>query len=128
LDLEFIYGGVLNMKKCYLYLLLFGIVVSGCATQSNFTALSSKNVNLSNIQIDRAKSKGRSSGEDCMHIIILFPTGGPPTLDEALDNALEPKRANILLDAIVEHNFFYIPYIYGQECWKVKGEAYDSYE
>lgn len=116
------------MKKCYLYFFLFVIVLSGCATRSDFTALSSKNVNLSNVQIDHAKSKGRTVGEDCQHIIILFPTGGPPTLDEALDNALEAKKANIILDAVVDHNWFHIPFIYGQECWKVRGEAYDTYE
>lgn len=117
------------------YLLLFSAVfgfmiltIAGCATRSDFTAISSKNVNLSNMQIDRAKSKGRTSGEDCQHIIILFPTGGPPTLDEALDRALEAKRANILTDAVVEFNSFYIPYIYGQTCWKVEGDAYDTFE
>jgi len=85
------------MKKFYLLLFLGVTVLSGCATRSDFTAISSKNVNLSNIQIDRSRLKGRTVGKDCQHIIILFPTGGPPTLDEALDNALEAKQANLLL-------------------------------
>ena len=104
------------------------VTIWGCATRSDLTAVSSKNVNLSNMQIDRAKSKGRTSGEDCQHIIIVFPTGGPPTLDEALDIALEAKQANLLLDAVVNWNYYYIPYIYGQQCWKVEGDAYDTYE
>ena len=116
------------MKKWYLYLVLCVILTSGCATRSDFTAISSKNVNLSNIQIDHSRLKGRTSGEDCTHIIIFIPTGGPPTLDEALDRALEPKQANLLLDAVVNWNYFYIPYIYGQHCWKVEGDAYDTYE
>jgi len=116
------------MKKYYLYLCLFAFVLTGCATRSDFSAISSKNVNLSNIQIDRSRLKGRTTGEDCQHIIVLFPTSGQATLDEALDRALETKRANLLLDAVVHWNFFYIPYIYGQTCWKVEGEAYDTYE
>jgi hypothetical protein len=116
------------MTRCNLYLCLFVIVVSGCATRSDFTAISSKNLNLSDVQIDRTRLKGRTSGEDCTHIIIFIPTGGPPTLDEALDRALEPKNANLLLDAVVDWNSFYIPYIYGQTCWNVEGDAYDTYQ
>lgn len=116
------------MKKGYFCLCLFVVVLSGCATRSDFTAISSKNVNLSEIQIDRSRLKGRAEGEDCQHIIILFPTSGQATLDEALDKALEPKRANLLLDAVVNWNSFYIPYIYGQTCWRVEGDAYDTYE
>lgn len=103
------------------------IAIGGCASRSDLTAVSSKNVNLSNIKIDRRALKGRTSGENCQHIIIVIPTSGPATLDEALDQALEAKQANLLLDAVVNWNFFYIPYIYGQECWNVEGDAYDTF-
>ena len=71
---------------------------------------------------------GRSNGEDCQNIIFFIPTGGPPNLKEALDKALELKKANLLLDAVVRWNSFYIPLIYGQTCWKVEGDAYDTYK
>jgi len=102
--------------------------LAGCATRSDFTAISGKNVNLSNIKVDKTMAKGRTTGEDCQHIVIFIPTSGPPTLDEALDRALEAKQANLLLDAVVRHNWFYIPYIYGQECWKAEGVAYDTFK
>ncbi len=108
-------------------ILTFGLI-SGCATRSDFTAISGKNVNLSSIKVDKSQAKGRTSGEDCLHIVIFIPTGGPPTLDEALDRALEAKQANLLVDAVVNHHWFYIPYIYGQECWKAEGVAYDTYK
>ncbi len=104
-------------------------VLSACATRSDFTAISSKNVNLSDLRIDRSKSKGRVQGEDCQRIIIIIPTSfGPPSLDEALDRALEKRRANVLLDAVVNFSSYYIPYIYGETCWRVEGDAYDTYE
>ncbi len=116
------------MKTC-LYLLLFALAMSGCTTfRGDFTALSTKNVNLSNFQLDRSTSKGRTSGEDCQYIISFIPTSGLPQLDQAIDNALENKRANILLDAVVEYSDFYLPLIYGERCWSVKGDAHDSYE
>ena len=116
------------MNKYYIYLFLFAMISSGCASQSEFKTLSSKNVNLSNFQVDPAKSKGRVKGEDCTAIILVFPTGGPPTLDEAIDRAVEPKQANLLVDAVVKWSFFQIPLLFGQECWEVEGDAYDTYE
>ena len=117
------------MKKYrLLYLVLCTTVFSGCASRSDFTAISSKNVNLSSIQIDHSKTKGKTTGEDCQHVIILFPTSGDATLDEALDKALEAKQANLLLDAVVNWNSFYIPLIYGQTCWNIEGDAYDTYK
>jgi hypothetical protein len=104
------------------------MVFSGCASRGDFTAISGKNVNLSNLKIDKTMTKGRTSGEDCQNIIIFIPTSGPPTLDEALDKALEAKQANILLDAVVKWHSFYIPYIYGQTCWHVEGMAYDTFK
>ncbi len=103
-------------------------MLASCATRSDFTAISGKNVNLANMKIDKSMAKGRTSGEDCTHIIIFIPTGGPATLDEALDRALEAKQANLLMDAVVRYHWFYIPYIYGQECWKAEGVAYDTYK
>jgi len=102
--------------------------MAACATRSDFTAISGKNVNLSNIKVDRKLAKGNTSGEDCQQIIIFIPTGGPATLDEALDRALEAKQSNLMLDAVVKHSWFYIPYIYGQDCWQAEGVAYDTFK
>ncbi len=106
---------------------LLTAVLGGCATRSDFTAISSKNVNLDNMRIDRSKSKGRTSGEDCVALILFFPTGGTPTLDEAVDRALEAKGANLLTDAVVNyHQYWFI--LGGQICWKAEGDAYDTFE
>jgi hypothetical protein len=90
--------------------------------------VSSKNVNLADIRIDRSKSKGRATGEDCQRIVVIIPTSGPPTIDEALDRALESKQANVLLDAVVDWHSWYIPYVYGQTCWRAEEDAYDTYQ
>ena len=117
------------MRKIFLIGIIsfIALLFIGCASRSDLTAISSKNVNLSNIKLDRKKILGRAIGENCEHIIILVPTG-QATLDEALDRALEAKQANLLLDAVVNWHFFYIPYIYGRECWNVEGDAYDTYQ
>ncbi|MGR8951537.1 MAG: hypothetical protein ACU83V_03890 [Gammaproteobacteria bacterium] len=100
--------------------------LAGCSTRSDFTAISGKNVNISDLRIEPKMAKGRTSGEDCMHMVLFFPNKMFPTLDEALDKAMEAKQANLLLDAVVQWNFFIVPLLYAQECWKVEGVAYDT--
>jgi len=104
------------------------LVTSGCSSRSDLTAISSKNVKLDPLRIDPARSKGRAYGEDCTSIIIIIPTGGVPTIDEAIDRALESKSANLLTDAVVTWSSWYIPYIFGKTCWKAEGNAYDTFE
>lgn len=102
--------------------------LTACVSRSDFTAISGKNVNLSDVRIDRSKTKGRVQGKDCTYIVVIIPTGGPPTLDEALDRALESAQANVLLDAVVTYRTFYIPYLFGETCWEAEGDAYDTYQ
>jgi len=104
------------------------LAFTGCVARSDLTAVSSKNVKLDPLRLDPSRSKGRTSGEDCTHIIIVIPTGGPPTIDEAIDRALEDKGANLLTDAVVEYSYFYIPYVYGLTCWTAEGDAYDTFQ
>lgn len=109
--------------------LFVAILLSGCATsRSDFSAIASKNINLSDLQIKKEDSLGKVSGEDCKHIIVLVPTKMYPSVEEALDNALTVKGGNLLVDATVNYHRFYFPYIYGEECWTVSGEAYDTYK
>lgn len=120
--------GACRLPKTAAAMALLAALLSGCATRSDFTAISGKNINLTSIRIDKAHAKGKAQGEDCEHVVIVFPTSGPPSLSEALDRALESKQGNLMLDAVVKHNWFYIPYIYGQECWKAEGVVYDTNE
>ena len=95
---------------------------SGCSTVlGDFTLLTSKNVNLNDFSTEEAeKSAEMVYGEDCGHIICIFPTG-VPNLKEAVDRALESKDAYMLTNARLKYTFFYIPYIYGQMKYEVKG-------
>lgn len=99
---------------------LFG---SGCTkVLGDFTLLTSKNINLSDFSTEEAETSGEMAyGEDVTHIIIFIPTGGPPNLKEAVDRALDSKNAYMLTNARISYTGFYIPYIYGQMKYEVKG-------
>lgn len=109
--------------------ILFGMCISmafllstGCESKlGDFTLLSSKNVDLSNFSNSKAEqSSEQVVGEDCSHIIIFIPTG-VPNMKMAVDRALESSNAYMLTNARLSEKFFYIPYIYGQDKFVVKG-------
>lgn len=116
------------MRYRFLVSLQVILLVGGCAWQGDFTALASKNINADDLRIDRSKSKGRVTGEDCQQVVILFPTSGPPSIEEAADNAVESVNAQLLTDVRVEYSSFYFPLVFGQTCWQVEGDAYDTFE
>jgi len=97
--------------------------------RDDFTALSTKNVNLSHITLDPSEGKGRQRGEECRHVFIVIPdTFHMPSMKGAVDKALEAKNANLLLNPVVEYQLFYIPLLFLRECWIVEGDVYDTYK
>ena len=76
--------------------------------------------NLDDRTSDRAKG---IVGKDVRHWIIFFPIGSMPTLEGALDDALEKGGGDVMTDAVVNQYGYWIPFIYGQGAWKVKGDV-----
>lgn len=109
--------------------MLMVCTLAGCSWRNDFTALSTKNVNLDNITIDKSKSKGRFEGRSCQRVVLFFPIDfKTPNADDAVDEALEAANAQVLLDAVLEFESFYIPLIYGRTCFFAEGNAYDTYQ
>jgi len=94
---------------------------TGCTYRFvDFTAISSKNVDLSR-GADLIRGKNRVTGKDTAHIIVFIPTGRPDA-KEALDRAIESTPGGVaLMDGVISTNFWYIPYIYGQQSVIVEG-------
>jgi len=113
------------MKKAlFTFLLLAIVALAGCSVrQGDFTVLSNKLNRLSEFEIDKADRVKNVVGKDVQHIVIFFPIGGPPTLEGAIDNALEKGNGDLMTDAVVSSWGWYIPYIYGQGGWTVKGDV-----
>ena len=111
-----------NVSLLAVLLLCLCMLAVGCTTNlGDFTLLTSKNINLADFSTSKAEeSSEKAVGEDISHIICVFPIG-TPSLKEALDRALESKNAYMLTNARIEASFFYIPYIYGQTRFTVKG-------
>ncbi len=97
------------------------LLTTGCSDRlGDFTVLSTKNVDLSNFSTQTEKGVDRVRGEDVAHIIICFPNK-VPTFKEAVDISLENNNAYMLSDAVLKYEWFWIPYIYGQEKFVAEG-------
>lgn len=109
-----------KVLKLFIVIMLVA-VVSGCTTRLvDFTILSTKNVDLTRAAtFERGNS--RVEGKDTAYIIIFIPTG-VPNVKEAIDRAIESVPGAVaLVDGVVSSNFFYFPYVYGQETYVVEG-------
>jgi hypothetical protein len=108
----------------FFWIALVALCSGACVTrQGDFTILSSKLVRLSDFDLSGAERVKNVEGRDVSHIIILFPTKANPSLEDALNDALEKGGGDVMTDATVHSWSWYIPYIYGQAGWKVRGDV-----
>ena len=115
------------MKSAYRSLIIVGFLVaslSGCVVrQGDFSVLSTKLVRLSDVDLSQADRVKGVEGRDVSHIIFIIPTKANPSFEDAVNNALEKADGDLLTDAVVYSWSWYIPYIYGQSGWRVKGDV-----
>ena len=104
-----------TMSKRIPSLLWIGLIafyLSGCATRiGDFTVISTQNVNFAEIDPAAASTAPFVKGED----IKFF---GVPSLEEAIDDALNKAGGNVMLDAVL-----YIYQGFFQSGYKVKGRV-----
>jgi hypothetical protein len=108
-----------------------GIIVAAAAVTSwacttrvaDLTLISTKNIDLSNVSLDLKKGK-RVVGEDC----VVWPLGIPiriPTLETAVDHALEQGGGNIMIDQVT-YQSAYTWIIASYTCIRTEGTVLDS--
>ena len=99
-----------------------GIILSE-GSHGNFTVLSNRLVDVKNFNVDTDKKMNNVTGKDVSHIIIFVPTKANPNLNDALNDVFRNSDADIMTDVEITSWGWYIPYIYGQAGWKVRGDA-----
>lgn len=113
------------MKMRYLLAtLIITLLVSGCVVrQGDFTVLSDKLIDAQNFDLSNAQKTRHVEGKDTSHIIVFIPTKGAGSLEDAISDALAKGDGDVLIDATVYSYYWYIPYIYGQQGWRVEGDV-----
>jgi hypothetical protein len=103
---------------------LAAVVGSGCTNRiGDLTLISTRNIDLSNVALD-VKSGKRVRGEDCAVWPLLIPIR-IPTLEGAVDDALEKGGGNIMIDQVTyQSNYTWIIAMY--TCIRTEGTVLDS--
>jgi hypothetical protein len=111
-----------------LALLLAG--AAGCATEHmRFAALSSQQVPALGYPLEGSRVVPDVASEVRSHTIFWIPTNtDAPTLQDAVDGALRRGAGNLLVDVEVDHWWVFVPFLYGQEGWRVRGDVVRSQE
>ncbi|OUW61037.1 MAG: hypothetical protein CBD58_03750 [bacterium TMED198] len=118
----------MNIKKHYLFFVSLLIFLS-CSTKNlaNLSLVSTREIkqaDLKNPIPEEYKLLGYINGEETTHIIIVFPTGPAPRLDNAIQNTLNKYGADYLTNVKISQKNLYIPYIGGYSSILVKGQGW----
>jgi len=89
------------------------ISLTSCTDRiTDFTLLTTKNIDIQDMSKYGVAEGKRVSGIDTKHIIIIIPTG-TPSVKQAIDNAIEENEGCVgLTDGVIHSDWFYIPYSY----------------
>jgi hypothetical protein len=93
-------------RKILLAIAALGLpLMGGCVTQSDFTVLSTKNVNLSNFSTDAVPGAPKATGVDSKWIIVGVPLGYA-NIKEAADRAEESANADALVNVRLKFTYW----------------------
>jgi len=102
-------------------LIFFLLVLSACSTRrlGDFTVVSTRNIDMDG-EYELVGSKVK--GKDMTPIIYVFPLGNP-SIEGAIDDALDSVDGDIMTDAIITQNVWWF-YIYGEQRYIVVGDVW----
>lgn len=116
-----------TLAPCAAALLLAG----GCALQSvphgRFATLTTRQTPSLGFQVVGApRTRDVEAVVLSQHFLWMPTRTDPPTLAEAVEEALHRGNGDLLVDVEVDRLFFAIPLLYGQEGWRVRGDVVRS--
>jgi hypothetical protein len=98
----------------------------GCATrQGTFTVLSTKNTEISRVDLKRVNFTRNVEGKDSRFWFLFIPFGSAPTIENASDECLERGSGDFMTSAVIYRTAWtVILFSYGS--WMVQGDVGDS--
>ena len=97
-------------------------MLAACTTRlGDFTVLSTKNVDVSGL-----KPGDRHAGEDCINMLFGMIPMGDVNWKNAMDQALERGKGDVMVDVVLTAKGWAIPYIWGQQCIEIAGTVSQS--
>jgi len=96
------------------------LTVGGCTTRStDFTMISTRNIDLSRVGTFR-KGPVRVTGEDKIHIVLIFKSLRDHDLKIAIDDALDNTPGSVaLVDGVIKKRTWW--FIFGEDTLLIEG-------
>lgn len=100
--------------------------VAGCASRiGDFTILSTKNVEISRVDLKKIRFTRNQYGSDGRFWLLFIPFGAPPNMKEAVDEALEMGKGDFMTSAVLYRTSWSI-LLFSWESFSIKGDVGDS--
>ncbi len=110
------------MRRRILLAAILLAFISGCSTQIGaFTVLSTHNAEISRVDLKKL-DLGRHTGESTRFWVLFIPFGREPSIDEAIDRALEGGKGDFMLNArLYDNSWTFLLFSWGS--YVVRGEV-----
>lgn len=110
------------MQRLLFVMVCLCLLLSGCATPVMEFSIISTEKGIDWSQIDNfTYAPSNTEGEDVAHTFLILPLGSPD-IETAVDNSIKSfPGAVALTNGVIISKSFYIPFIYGQRSFTVKG-------
>ncbi len=105
-------------------LLLPMVLFTGCSIrQADLTALSTRNVSLDTVDLDKLPQVKGVTGKDTGFVFLFFPVSFPH-LEDAVDEALDKGGGDVMVDAVVHSQGWW--FLVGQNTIEVQGNVINT--
>ena len=97
------------------------LALNSCVTRlGTFSVISTKNIDWSRANSFTRSTLDKKKGKDIAHIIIFIPTQFNPTIEDAVNQAIEKVPGGVaLVDAVVRYREW--SFLYGQVGYTIEG-------
>ena len=106
-------------------MLVIGMLAFGCTTRiGDLTFVSTRNIDLTHVSLDMQQGK-RVKGSDCKYAILGIIPLGLPTLQGAVDDALQKGGGNVMIDQVTYiSNYWFV--LFSRSCIRSEGTVLDT--
>lgn len=112
--------------RALVLVLAIATISTACTTrQGTFTVLSTKNTEISRIDLKRVQFNRNKEGSDGRLWFLIIPLSSRPTLEEASDRCLEKGQGDFMTSAVVYRSFWSV-LLFSYDSWTVKGDVGNS--
>ena len=113
------------MKKLGIILVIAALSFGCTVYQRGFTFISTKNVELSRVDMVKTQVVRDRKGSDSRFWILCIPFAGNPTLENAVNECLEDGDGDFIISPVVRSTgWSLLLFSYGS--WHVKGDVGNS--